>query len=119
MNPEELWAACGITAEEVEALQKAVRIWVEQVKIAYEEIAAAISRILSAVGQSDFEALEEMAKEIDKELRAKRRREAWEREQAQAQKRASAARFAQYRRQELKWEAGRRVRPRQREYKPP
>lgn len=111
------WA--GLTTEEVEALNKAAQIWAERVKTAYEEMAEAISRILSALGQSDFETLEEVAEKIDKELRAKQRREAREREQAQAQQRASAARFAQYRRQELKWTAGRRVRPRQREYKPP
>lgn len=111
------WA--GLTTEEVEALNEAAQIWAERVKTAYEEMAEAISRILSALGRSDFETLEEVAEKIDKELRAKQRREAREREQAQAQQRASAARFAQYRRQELKWTAGRRVRPRQREYKPP
>ncbi|MCI8935208.1 MAG: hypothetical protein HFG24_01985 [Anaerotruncus sp.] len=111
------WA--GLTTEEVEALNEAAQIWAERVKTACEEMAEAISRILSAMGQSDFETLEEVAEKIDKELRAKQRREAREREQAQAQQRASAARFAQYRRQELKWTAGRRVRPRQREYKPP
>ena len=47
------------------------------------------------------------------------RKQAREWEKAQAERRSSAARFAQYRRQELKWTAGRRVRPRQREYKPP
>ena len=52
MNPEELWAAHRITAEEAEAIQKAARIWAERVKMAREEIAAAISRILSAVGRS-------------------------------------------------------------------
>lgn len=111
------WVA--LTPEEVEAINKAMRDWAERVVIAYMETAEAISRILSLLGQSDFEALEELAEEIDKELRAKQRREARERERAQAQQRASAARFAQYRRQELKWTAGRRVRPRQREYKPP
>ena len=45
--------------------------------------------------------------------------QAREREKAQAERRSIAARFAQYKRQELKWTAGRRVRPRQREYKPP
>lgn len=119
MNPEELWAACGITVEEAEAIQKAARIWAERVKIAYEEMMAAISRIFSALGRSDFEALDELREKIDKELRAKQRKQARKREKAQAEKRASAARFAQYRRQELKWTAGRRVRPRQREYKPP
>lgn len=119
MNPEELWAACGITLEEVEAIQEVVRIWAERVKIAYEGAAEAISRILSALGKSDFELLEEMVENIDKELRAKQRKRAREWEKAQAEKRASAARFTQYRRQELKWTAGRRVRPRQREYKPP
>ena len=111
------WVA--LTPEEVEAINEAARVWAERVKAAYEETAEAISRILSMLGQFDFEALEELAEEIDKELRAKQRREARERERAQAQQQASAARFAQYRRQELKWTAGRRVRPRQREYKPP
>ena len=111
------WVA--LTPEEVEAINEAERVWAERVKAAYEETAEAISRILSMLGQFDFEALEELAEEIDKELRAKQRREARERERAQAQQQASAARFAQYRRQELKWTAGRRVRPRQREYKPP
>ncbi len=111
------WVA--LTPEEVEAINEAAKIWAERVKTAYEEAAEAISRILSVLGQSDFEALEAAAEEIDKELRAKQRRQAREREQAQTMKRKSAARFAQYRRQELKWTAGRRVRPRQREYKPP
>ena len=111
------WVA--LTPEEVEAINEAAKIWAERVKTAYEEAAEAISRILSVLGQSDFEALEAAAEEIDKELRAKQRRQAREREQAQTMKRKSAARFAQYRRQELKWAAGRRVRPRQREYKPP
>lgn len=111
------WVA--LTPEEVEAINEAAKIWAERVKTAYEEAAEAISRILSVLGQSDFEALEAAAEEIDKELRAKQRRQAREREQAQTMKRKSAARFAQYRRQELKWTAGRRVRPRQRECKPP
>lgn len=88
-------------------------------KTAYEEAAEAISRILSALGKSDFEELEELCEQIDKELRAKQRKQARERERAQAKGQASAARFAQYKRQELKWTAGRRIRPRQREYKPP
>lgn len=117
MNPEELWT--GITPEEVEAIQEAMRIWAERVRIAYKEAAEAISRILSALGTSDFEELEELCEKINKELRAKQRKQAREREKAQAERRSSAARFAQYRRQELKWTAGRRVRPRQREYKPP
>ena len=119
MNPEELWAACGIAVEEAEALQKAARIWAERVKISCEEMAAAISRILSALGTSNFEELEELCEQINKELRAKQKKQAREREKAQAERRSIAARFAQYRRQELKWTAGRRVRPRQREYKPP
>ena len=119
MNPEELWAACGIAVEEAEAIQKAARIWAERVKMACEEMAAEISRILSVLGRSDLEVLDDLGKKIDKELRAKQRKQAREREKAQAEKRASAARFAQYRRQELKWTAGRRVRPRQREYKLP
>ena len=123
MRTQEMWDLIArwmaFTQEEREAIQEAARIWAERVKIAYEEAAEAISRILSELGKSDFELLEEMAEEIDKELRAKQRKQAREREKAQAEKRASAARFTQYRRQELKWTAGRRVRPRQREYKPP
>ena len=119
MNQEKVLIFGGFTEEEAKAIKEAARIWAERVRIAYEEAAETISRILSALGKSDFEALEEVAEKIDKELRAKQRREAREREQAQAKQRASAARFAQYRRQELKWTAGRRVRPRQREYKPP
>lgn len=123
MKTQEMWEImarwAALTEEEVEALQEAARIWAERVKIAYVEAAEAISRILSAVGQSDFEALEEMAEKIDEELRAKQRKQAREREKAQAERRSSAARFAQYKRQELKWTAGRRIRPRQREYKPP
>lgn len=111
------WMA--FTQEEREAIQEAARIWAERVKIAYEEAAEAISRILSALGKSDFEELEELCEQIDKELRAKQRKQAREREKAQAEGRTSAARFAQYKRQELKWTAGRRIRPRQREYKPP
>lgn len=117
MNPEELWT--GITPEEVEAIREAARIWAERVRIAYEEAAEAISRILSALGTSDLEALDDLQEEIEKELRAKQRKQAREWEKAQAERRSSAARFAQYRRQESKWTAGRRVRPRQREYKPP
>lgn len=123
MKTQEMMETVGrwvdLTPEEVKAITEAAREWAERVKTAYEEAAETISRILSALGKSDFEALEEVAEKIDKELRAKQRREAREREQAQAKQRASAARFAQYRRQELKWTAGRRVRPRQREYKPP
>lgn len=117
MNPEELWT--GITPEEVEAIQEAARIWAERAKIAYEEAAEAISRIFSVLGTSDLEALDDLQEEIEKELRAKQRKQAREREKAQAERRSSAARFAQYKRKELKWTAGRRIRPRQREYKPP
>lgn len=117
MNPEELWA--GITPDEVEAIQEAMRVWAERVKYSLEEVMGAISDILLALGRSDFEALDDLREKIDKELREKQRKQAREREKAQAAGRASAARFAQYRRQELKWTAGRRVRPRQREYKPP
>ena len=117
MNPEELWT--GITPEEVEAIREAARIWAERVRIAYEEAAEAISRILSVLGTSNFEELEELCEQINKELRAKQKKQAREREKAQAERRSIAARFAQYKRQELKWTAGRRVRPRQREYKPP
>lgn len=117
MNPEELWT--GITPEEVEAIREAARIWAERVRIAYEEAAEAISRILSVLGTSDLEALDDLQEEIEKELRAKQRKQAREWEKAQAERRSSAARFAQYGRQELTWTAGRRVRPRQREYKPP
>ena len=102
MNPEELWT--GITPEEVEAIREAARIWAERVRM---------------LGTSDLEALDDLQEEIEKELRAKQRKQAREWEKAQAERRSSAARFAQYRRQELKWTAGRRVRPRQREYKPP
>ena len=123
MKTQEMWEImarwAALTEEEVEALQEAARIWAERVKIAYVEAAEAISHILSAVGRSDFEALEEMVEKIDKELRAKQRKQAREREKAQAERRSSAARFAQYKRQELKWTAGRRVRPRQREHTPP
>lgn len=111
------WA--GLTTEEVEALNEAAQIWAEWVKTACEEMAAAISRILSALGTSNFEELEELCEQINKELRAKQKKQAREREKAQAERRSIAARFAQYKRQELKWTAGRRVRPRQREYKPP
>lgn len=111
------WAVTVL--EEVEAaINEAARILAERVQYSIAEVMEGLSCIFSA-GQSDFEALEEMVEEIDKELRTKQRRETRERERAQEQKRASAARFAQYRRQELKWTAGRRVRPRQREYKPP
>lgn len=123
MKTEEMWDIMArwmaLTQEEQEAIQEAARIWEERVKTAYEEAAEAISRILSALGKSDFEELEELCEQIDKELRAKQRKQARERERAQAKGQASAARFAQYKRQELKWTAGRRIRPRQREYKPP
>ena len=123
MKTQEMWDLMArwmaLTQEEREAIQEAARIWAERVKIAYEEAAEAISRILSALGTSDFEELDDLCKKIDKELREKRKKQARERERAQAKGQASAARFAQYKRQELKWTAGRRVRPRQREYKPP
>lgn len=116
---EAMIRVAAITEEEAEAIQEAARVLAEQLKAAYEEAREAILRVFQELGQFDFEALEEAAEKIDKELRAKQRRQAREREQAQTMKQKSAARFAQYRRQELKWTAGRRVRPRQREYKPP
>lgn len=116
---EAMIRVAAITEEEAEAIQEAARVLAEQLKAAYEEAREAILRVFPELGQFDFEALEEAAEKIDKELWAKQRRQAREREQAQTMKQKSAARFAQYRRQELKWTAGRRVRPRQREYKPP
>ena len=77
MNPEELWAACGIAVEEAEALQKAARIWAERVRVAIEEAVAEFSRILTAVGPSDFEALDDLRKELEeigRESRAQRRK---------------------------------------------
>ena len=65
MNPEELWT--GITPEEVEAIREAARIWAERVRIAYEEAAEAISRILSVLGTPDLEALDDLQEEIEKE----------------------------------------------------
>ena len=119
MNQEKVLIFGGFTEEEAKAIKEAARIWAERVKISCEEMAAAISRILSALGTSNFEELEELCEQINKELRAKQKKQAREREKAQAERRSIAARFAQYKRQELKWTAGRRVRPRQREYKPP
>lgn len=123
MKTQEMWDLMArwmaFTQEEQEAIQEAARIWAERVKIAYKEAAEAISSILSALGTSDFEELDDLCKKIDKELREKQRKQAREREKAQAERRSSAARFAQYKRQELKWTAGRRVRPRQREHTPP
>ena len=119
---EALVRRAAITEEEAEALQEAARVWAERVQYSIAEVAEALSRVLSAAGWPDVETLDDLRKEIeeiDKKLLAKQRRQARERERAQTMKRKSAARFAQYRRQELKWTAGRRVRPRQREYKPP
>lgn len=85
MNIETMIILFGFTEEEAEALREAARVWAERVRIAYEEAAEAISRIISAVGSSEFESLEKLRKELEeigREPRARRRK--LERDRARA-----------------------------------
>ncbi|WP_322199417.1 hypothetical protein [Acutalibacter intestini] len=77
MNPEKILIFGGFTEEEAEAIKEAARIWAERVRVAIEEAVAEFSRILTAVGPSDFEALDDLRKELEeigRESRAQRRK---------------------------------------------
>lgn len=77
MNSETIIALCGFTEEEAEAIREAARVWAERVKIAFEEAAEALLRILSAAGSSEFESMEKLQKELEeigREPRARRRK---------------------------------------------
>lgn len=65
MNPEKILIFGGFTEEEAEAIKEAARIWAERVRVAIEEAVAEFSRILTAVGPSDFEALDDLRKELE------------------------------------------------------
>ena len=85
MDNETMAIFYGFTEEEAEALKEAARVWAERVKTAFEEVAEALLRILSALGPSEFESLEKLQKELEeigKEPRARRRK--LERGRAQA-----------------------------------
>ena len=77
MNPEKILIFGGFTEEEAEAIKEAARIWAERVRVAIEEAVAEFLRILTAVGPSDFEALDDLRKELEeigRESRAQRRK---------------------------------------------
>lgn len=85
MDKETMVIYYGFTEEEAEAIKEAARIWAERVRIAFEEAAEALLRILSAVGSSEFESLEKLRKELEeigREPRARRRK--LERDRARA-----------------------------------
>lgn len=85
MDTETMIFRYGFTEEEAEAIREAARIWAKRVRIAVEEAVAAFTRILSAVGSSEFEKLDDLRKELEeigREPRARRRK--MERSRAQA-----------------------------------